>query len=92
MPNRNRLIRRAHRARRAALACLAAVSTLLALVMVFVWLAPDAIRITPTGTLLGILGLLVLPALTIAAWAWDRRIRRLVPDPPKEAVTDSHRA
>ena len=39
-------------------------------------LSPAGLGLAPTSQLLGILAMLTLPACTIAAWAWDRSVRR----------------
>lgn len=64
------------RLRRAVLALLAVASTLLAVVLIVHALAPDGLATAPTPLLVAILALLLLPACTIGAWAWDRSLRR----------------
>lgn len=68
------------RSRRAMIGVLAVGTTFLAFVLIVHALTPARISLTPTSVLIAILALLVLPACTIAAWAWDRSIRhRLAP-------------
>jgi hypothetical protein len=74
------------RLRRVLVCVLAVVSTALAVVLIFVALSPERIAATATAALLGILGLLVLPALTIAAWAWDRAVSVRTGHPPPDTA------
>jgi hypothetical protein len=60
------------RARKAALFFVAAVTTGCGLVVLFE-LMPDQVRSAPTAILLGVLALLVLPGVTLAAMELDRR-------------------
>ncbi|MCC6660543.1 MAG: hypothetical protein IT437_06615 [Phycisphaerales bacterium] len=60
------------RARRAALLFVATVTTGCGLVVLF-QLVPDRVGAAPTAMLLGVLALLVLPGVTLAAMELDRR-------------------
>jgi hypothetical protein len=50
---------------------LSVASCAMAVYLGYLALAPDRLHSTPTMTLLIILGLLILPALTAGAWGWD---------------------
>ncbi|MGP1273325.1 MAG: hypothetical protein ACTS22_08315 [Phycisphaerales bacterium] len=71
MPNRVVWIRRL---RRAAFALLATTSMAIAVAMIWVAVSPGFVRLTPTAAFVGILALLVLPGITLGAWAWDRAV------------------
>lgn len=58
--------------RKAALVFVATVCTGCGLFLMF-RLMPDRVEVAPTATLLGLLGLLVLPGVTLAALELDRR-------------------
>lgn len=62
--------------RRVVIAFVALATTLLAITLVVHALNPKGLKLAPTSQLLGILAMLTLPACTIAAWAWDRNVRR----------------
>ncbi|MEL6499385.1 MAG: hypothetical protein AAF937_10525 [Planctomycetota bacterium] len=62
--------------RRVVIAFVALATTLLAITLVVHALSPAGLGLAPTSQLLGILAMLTLPACTIAAWAWDRSVRR----------------
>lgn len=66
------------RARKAALLFVAAVTTGCGLVVLF-QLMPDQVRGVPTGLLLGVVALLVLPGFTLAAMELDRRAHARAP-------------
>ncbi|MEM7622004.1 MAG: hypothetical protein AAF235_02235 [Planctomycetota bacterium] len=62
--------------RRVVIVFVAVATTLLAITLVVHALSPKGLGLAQTSQLLGILALLTLPACTIAAWAWDRAVRK----------------
>ncbi len=63
------------KARRAVFAILAVLSTVGALALIYAAFGSGDSRLTPTTALIGIFVLLVFPAATTWAWAWDRNVR-----------------
>ena len=66
------------KARRVVFAILAVLSTVAALALVYAAFGTTGSGLTPTAALVGIFVLLVFPAMTIWAWAWDRSVRKRV--------------
>ena len=62
--------------RRAVFAVLAVLSTVGALALAYAAFGSDDPGLTPTAALVGIFVLLVFPAMTVWAWAWDRSVRK----------------
>ncbi|MEM8758109.1 MAG: hypothetical protein AAGF47_10050 [Planctomycetota bacterium] len=62
--------------RRGTLAAMAVLSTLTAVLLIWVALNPSRVGAMPTAALLVILAMLCLPGLTIAAWRWNRAARK----------------
>lgn len=62
--------------RRGVVLIVAAATTVFAVTLIVHALSPRGLGLAPTSQLLGILALLTLPACTIAAWAWDRSVRK----------------
>ena len=62
--------------RRAVFAVLAMLSTIGALALAYAAFGSSNPGFTPTAALIGIFVLLVFPAITVWAWAWDRSIRK----------------
>lgn len=61
--------------RRAVFAILAVLSTVAALALAYAAFGSES-GLTPTIALVGIFVLLVFPAMTVWAWAWDRSVRK----------------
>ncbi len=86
------------RLRRGWLLAIALGTTLLAIALIVHALSPGHLPMTPTSQLVAILALLLLPAGTIGAWAWDRSVRlrfvRIRPDDqrPDNEPLDPRRA
>ena len=66
------------KARRVVFAILAVLSTVAALALVYAAFGTSESGLTPTAALVGIFVLLVFPAMTVWAWAWDRSVRKRV--------------
>lgn len=66
------------RTRRVVFALLAVLSTVAALALAFAAFGPGSSGLTPTIALVGIFVMLVFPAMTVWAWAWDRSVRKKV--------------
>ncbi len=62
--------------RRAVFAVLAVLSTVGALALAYAAFGSAEPGFTPTAALIGIFVLLVFPAITVWAWAWDRSVRK----------------
>lgn len=61
--------------RRAVFALLSVLSMVAALALAYAAFGSES-GLTPTAALIGIFVLLVFPAMTVWAWAWDRRVRK----------------
>lgn len=75
--------------RRGVLVTIAICSMLGGLVLVWHLLRPGVINVVPTAQLLILLGLFVLPVVTIGAWALDLKHARSAPVPRHHAHTES---
>jgi len=62
--------------RRAVFAVLAVLSTVGSLALAYAAFGSSNSGFTPTAALIGIFVLLVFPAITVWAWAWDRSVRK----------------
>lgn len=77
--------------RRVVIVFVAIATTLFAITLIVHALSPKGLGLAPTSQLLAILALLTLPACTIAAWAWDRAVRRRTAAAALQAETDRQR-
>ncbi|MEL7484573.1 MAG: hypothetical protein AAFN41_09480 [Planctomycetota bacterium] len=77
--------------RRVVIVFVAIATTLFAITLIVHALSPKGLGLAPTSQLLAILALLTLPACTIAAWAWDRAVRRRTAAAALQAEADRQR-